>query len=237
MKTALLLNNTQLGPNHISVTSTSADTGDDDGSHFAKSASDGDEISQEDKPRARIFAEYLSQGYVIGDATIQRALELDSKHGVSSRFLNTLQQLDTKYHATDRAKTADESYGITDRANSLIAGLSSYFEKATNTPTGKKIVEFYENGAKQVQEVHAEARRLADLKKEDFGGSAVKAAGLERVFGEGKKEGESDAQTQGSGATSGAAGEGVGTMNPQIPGGNDVQPNIQPPNTGEKTGL
>lgn len=93
---------------------------------------DSDEITQEEKPRSRIFAEYLAHGYVVGDAALQRAIELDSKHGVSTRFVSTLQGLDTKYHATDRAKTADQSYGITQRAGTLWGGLNSYFEKAVS---------------------------------------------------------------------------------------------------------
>jgi hypothetical protein len=91
--------------------------------------------------------------------------------------------MDQKYHATDRAKATDQSYGLSIRANSLLSGISSYFEKASNTNTGKRIVKFYSEGSRQVQDIHAEARRLAELKKEAHGGSAVKAAGLERVFG------------------------------------------------------
>lgn len=91
---------------------------------------DADEITQEEKPRSRILAEYLAQGYVVGDAAIQRAIELDQKHGVTNRFVTTLQGLDAKYHAADRAKAADQSYKITEKATSLFGGLSSYFEKA-----------------------------------------------------------------------------------------------------------
>jgi hypothetical protein len=93
---------------------------------------DSDEITQEEKPRSRILAEYLAHGYVVGDAALQRAIELDSKHGVSNRFVTTLHSLDSKYHATDRAKTADQSYGITQRAQGIFGGLSSYFEKAVS---------------------------------------------------------------------------------------------------------
>jgi len=181
-KTALLLNNSQLGKNNITVTSSSGD--DDDGTHFNKNAErDSDEITQEEKPRSRILAEYLAHGYVVGDVALQRAIELDTKHGVSNRFVSTLQNLDKKYHATDKAKATDESYGITARASGLLLGLNSYFEKATNTPTGQRIVKFYTDGSRQVQDIHAEARRLADLKTEAAGGSAYKAAGLEKVFG------------------------------------------------------
>jgi hypothetical protein len=183
-KTALLLNNTQLGPNHITVISTAGSTADDETSHPAPRADrDSDEITQEEKPRSRILAEYLAHGYVVGDAALQRALELDQKHGVSDRFLTSLQNFDKKYHATDRAKTADQSYGISSRANSVLTGLGSYFEKASNTPTGQRIVQFYTEGQRQVQDIHAEARRLADIKKQGHGGNAYKAAGLDRVFG------------------------------------------------------
>lgn len=129
------------------------------------------------------MAEYLAHGYVVADAGLKSAITLDEKHGVSTRFLQTLQSLDEKYQATDRAKTADKSYGISERANHLWTGLGSYFEKASNTPTGKRIAKFYTDGSRQVSDIHSEARRLADLKKQEHGGSAYKAAGLDRVFG------------------------------------------------------
>lgn len=169
----------------------------DDASHYTPPHKEGerdiDEITQEEKPRSRILAEYLAAGYVIGDAALERALELDQKHGVSKRFFGTLQKLDEKYHAMDRAKTADSSYGISLKAHGILGSLSSYFEKAANTPTGKRIVHFYTESSKQVQDVHAEARRLAELKKQEHGGSAYKAAGLEKVFGKEKPKEEASA--------------------------------------------
>lgn len=124
------------------MTSASGNAPDDDVSVSTNKDRDSDEITQEEKPRARIIAEYLAHGYVVGDAAIQHAIALDQQHGVSTRFMNKLTTLDSKYHATDRAKTADQSYGITARASTLFTGLGSYFEKATNTPTGKKLVDF-----------------------------------------------------------------------------------------------
>ncbi|KAI0839716.1 hypothetical protein F5Y06DRAFT_264421 [Hypoxylon sp. FL0890] len=194
-KTAQLLNNTQLKGTQISVIPADGKT-DDGAPHTTNADRDTDEITQEEKPRSRILAEYLAHGYVIGDAALQRAIELDHKHGVIDRFKNTLINLDQKYHATERAKATDQSYGISNRANSIFSGISSYFEKATNSPTGKKLVKFYTEGQRQVQDIHAEARRLADLKKEEHGGSAYKASGLERVFG---KEKEQATQTVASG--------------------------------------
>ncbi|KAH8666523.1 hypothetical protein BX600DRAFT_435925 [Xylariales sp. PMI_506] len=186
-RTAQLLNNTQLGGSQISVTP--EDAGEDHGP-TTNADRDTDEITQEEKPRSRIVAEYLAHGYVLGDAALQRALDLDQKHGVTNKFLSTLQQFDTKYHATDRAKATDQSYGITKKATNIFNNFNSYFEKASNTPTGQKLVQFYTEGSRQVQDIHAEARRLAELKKEDHGGSAYKAAGLEKVFGK-EKEGAS----------------------------------------------
>lgn len=136
------MNNTQLGSTHITVESASGSSPTDAEHPTTNADRDTDEITQEEKPRARIVAEYLAHGYVVGDVAIQRAIELDHTHGVSTRFVNTLTGLDKKYHATDRAVTADQSYGISQRANTLWSGLNSYFEKATNTPTGKKLVDF-----------------------------------------------------------------------------------------------
>ncbi|KAI0483455.1 hypothetical protein F4859DRAFT_399675 [Xylaria cf. heliscus] len=203
-KTAQLLNNTMLGSSQIVVTP--ADGQPDDGTpHTANTDRDTDEITQEEKPRSRILAEYLAHGYVIGDAAIQRGIELDHKHGVTTRFMNTLTQLDQKFHATDRAKAADQSYGISNRATNLFSGLTSYFEKASNTPTGKKLVKFYTDGQRQVQDIHTEAQRLMELKKEEHGGSSYKASGLERVFGKEKeKPSASTPESSSSNTTSGA---------------------------------
>ncbi|KAK5661893.1 hypothetical protein OQA88_10002 [Cercophora sp. LCS_1] len=182
-KTALLLNHTKLGPTEITVTADEASSTPSPPPPTTNEDRDTDEITQEEKPRARILAEYLAHGYLVADTGLKRALALDEKHGVTQRFLGTLTALDQKVHATDRAKTADSTYGITNRANSLITGLGSYFEKATHTPTGKRIVDFYTKSQRQVADVHAEAKRLADLKKEEAGGSSYKAAGLDKVFG------------------------------------------------------
>merc|ERR1711964_786760 len=138
-KTALLLDNTQLGATQVQVSSATG-SNDDDGSHFTQNTErDSDEITQEEKPRARIAAEYTAHGYVLGD----QAIHLDTKHGVSNLFLSTLTNLDQKYHATDKAKSVDQSYGVTQKANNLLTGLTSYFEKAAGTPTGQKLVNFY----------------------------------------------------------------------------------------------
>lgn len=125
---------------------------------------DGHDIAQEDKPRSRIVAEYLAHGYTISDSAIQRAITLDNKHGISSRFTSALSNFDQKYKATDKAKNVDASYGVTNKAMQGWRGLNSYFEKALDTPTGHRVRAFYLQGDKQVRDIHNEARRLANLK-------------------------------------------------------------------------
>jgi RNA recognition motif-containing protein len=166
-KTALLLDNTQLGPAAVHVEA--AHTIDEiAGSHAAAAHEAKDEnqhdIEQEDKPRSRIVAEYLAHGYTISDQAIQKAIALDQKHGFSNRFTSALATFDDKTKATDRAKGLDEKYKITDQATSHWRGLTSYFEKALDNPTGQKVRDFYLQTDKQVRDIHSEARRLADLK-------------------------------------------------------------------------
>ena len=110
--TAQLLNNTQLGGAQIAVTPADGGAADQDHSAGATGATtnasrDTDEITQEEKPRSRILAEYLAHGYVVADAALQRAIELDHSHGVTERFRKTLTTLDAKYHATDKARATD----------------------------------------------------------------------------------------------------------------------------------
>ncbi|KAK2741569.1 hypothetical protein FQN57_005552 [Myotisia sp. PD_48] len=169
-RTALLLDQTQLGPSSVHVLS--AQSLDDIAGDKAASASEAKDehshgLEQEDKPRSRIVAEYLAQGYAISDQAIEKAINLDKSHGISSRFTAALQNFDNKYHATDKAKELDNNYQITAKATSGWRGLSSYFEKALDTPTGRKIRDFYLQGDKQVKDIHAEARHLADLKRDN----------------------------------------------------------------------
>lgn len=122
-------------------------------------------IAQEDKPRSRIVAEYLAHGYVVSDNAIEKAIALDQKHGVSNRFTSVLTNFDKKYNATERARGIDDSYKISTKAATGWRGLSSYFEKALGHPSGQKLRDFYVQTDKQVRDIHAEARRLADLKQ------------------------------------------------------------------------
>lgn len=163
-KTALLLDNTQLGPSQVHVTSAKS-IDELAGDKSATEDTSKEDLEQEDKPRSRIIAEYLAHGYAISDKAIERALTLDQQHGISTRFQNALKSFDEKFKATDKAQAVDAKYGVSDKAVAGWRGMNSYFEKALGTPTGQKLRKFYETGNKQVVDVHNEARHLADLKK------------------------------------------------------------------------
>jgi len=185
-KTALLLDQTQLGPSKISVSS-AASIEDLAAGHVASHAdepnfgADTDPIerlnNQDSKPRTTILAEMLAHGYTIGDAALQKAIEVDKSAGLTSRFYNLLNAIDAKLHATDRAKATDQTYHISDKAAGLTHAatqtFSRYFEKFAGTPTGHKIREFYTESEKQVLDVHKEAKRLAELRKQEAEKNAV----------------------------------------------------------------
>lgn len=168
-KTALLLDNTQLGKSQVNVSTASTidQVATQAGAAVAGAAQTVDDhLSQEDKPRSRIVAEYLAHGYTLSDNVIQKAINLDSKHGFSNRFTSALSNFDQKYKVTDKSKEMDNKYKVSDKAWGAWGGLNSYFEKALGTPTGQKVRDFYVQGEKQVLDVHTEARRLADMKKD-----------------------------------------------------------------------
>ncbi|KAI9659937.1 MAG: hypothetical protein M1821_001289 [Bathelium mastoideum] len=165
-KTALLLDNTKLGPAQVHVSS-AASLEDIAGSNTAGSAEeskDGHDVEQEDKPRSRILAEYLAHGYVVSDKAIERAIALDRQHGISNRFTKALQDFDQRTKATQTAQAMDAKYGVSGRADAAWRGMTSYFDKALGTPTGQRLRQFYEQGNKNVMDVHNEARHLANLK-------------------------------------------------------------------------
>lgn len=76
----------------------------------------------------------------------------------------------------------DTKLGVSDKLAAGWRGLSSYFDKAVETPTGQKLRQFYDTGNKTVLDVHNEARHLADLKKQS-GSPSPEQAGVEQIPG------------------------------------------------------
>lgn len=69
----------------------------------------------------------------------------------------------------------DDKYGVSKSATQAWNSLGSYFDNGINTPTGQKLRQFYDQGSKQVIDVHNEARHLANLKSGRTGAAAPAA--------------------------------------------------------------
>ncbi|WRT64055.1 uncharacterized protein IL334_000983 [Kwoniella shivajii] len=191
MRTSLMLNGGTLDGAHLEVTSASdaepktasilptGATG-----STAIGATDGHPIGQEDKPRAAIVAEYLAHGYALGDNIVQKAIDIDNKQGISSRFLSFFNSLDS----TVGSKVVGENKTVTGKINETAAAgvakarevdqhrgftarFHDYYAKVFGTPIGQKVVQFYTTTQKQVLDVHEEAKRIADEKKRSSGTS------------------------------------------------------------------
>ena len=98
-------------------------------------------IEQTDKPRTAIAAEYLARGYTLSDSILQRAIELDTQKGISTRFLSYIQGLDTTLgqkalgpdqkistmmgtklaQAQEQARSIDQQRGISTKAGDVRA--------------------------------------------------------------------------------------------------------------------
>ncbi|KZT12143.1 uncharacterized protein LAESUDRAFT_720113 [Laetiporus sulphureus 93-53] len=172
-KTALMLNGGSLDGATLTVTSEKEHPDEVPGTQHEGA------YEQSDKPRAAIAAEYLAKGYQLHDAILQRAIELDNKHGISSRFLNYIQSLDkqlgekalgpdktisgrvqeTLASATQQARAIDEQKGYSKQA-------SDYYARAIASPFGQKVMQFYTTTSKQVYDIREEAKRIAEAQKQ-----------------------------------------------------------------------
>jgi len=170
-QTALMLNGGTLDGANLSVTSEVEHKGEEAGDESTP-------IDQADKPRAGIAAEYIATGYTLSDQVLQRAIEMDNKHGISKRFLNYFHTLDkatgtraigpdrtisgkvqeTLSQATAQARSVDEQKGYTKVAH-------EYYSKAIASPFGGQVLSFYTSTSKQIRDIHAEARRIVDQRK------------------------------------------------------------------------
>jgi hypothetical protein len=132
-------------------------------------SSESGDIEQEHKPKSAIFAEYLAQGYVLGDHLISKAVDYDKKNGYSEKFNKFLADLDAKYKIQEKSKEIDAKIDETqkelDSKYKISESLNKYFAKAQKTELGGKIIDFYTKSVNDAREVHEEAKRLAELKK------------------------------------------------------------------------
>lgn len=137
-----------------------------------------DDILQEEKPKLAILAQLLALGYLVSDDLIRRAVKFDNEKGYTSKFKSFLTDLDQKYVGSQEPGTTANK-GL-NKAQSKFASLQQsfqglsyqqklqhYFDKASNHPFGIKVHDFYKLLSKEVQDVHAEAKRLYELKRAD----------------------------------------------------------------------
>lgn len=135
-----------------------------------------DDVSQEDKPKYAIMAQLLASGYTLSDKLIQRSIDFDKSHGVSSNFKAFLTRLDQKYiHSQDadsptakglsKAQTTWNDWYERFQKSPYFARLNYYFDMAANNPYGVKIHDFYRNLVTEVDDVHREAQRLVEMRQ------------------------------------------------------------------------
>jgi len=114
----------------------------------------------------------------LSDSILEKAIEIDTKQGISKRFLNYFHSLDktvgeralgpdqtitaklqtTVGSATQQARSMDQEKGISKTAN-------DYYQTAIASSFGQKVKAFYTDTSKQVRDIHEEARRIADQNK------------------------------------------------------------------------
>lgn len=136
-----------------------------------------DDITQEEKPKSVILAQLLAQGYQLSDTLIEKSIKFDQDKGVTTKFKSFIENLDSKYlHTQQPNSTANKNINlISNKFNSLTSSfqksayqqkLNHYYDRAAKHPYGVKIHDFYKTLAKDANEVHLEAKRLNELKKE-----------------------------------------------------------------------
>ncbi|KAI8079025.1 uncharacterized protein B0P05DRAFT_542096 [Gilbertella persicaria] len=163
-KTAALLSNALLDDSHIVATPyfdvPSAET-------HERTVEGEQQETQETKPKSRIAAEILANGYMLQDHVVAKGLEYDNKYNVSSRltgFLNTLQsnvkQFDEKYRIWDKAVNIDQKYKIGEKVQNAAQTAQSKAQAALQTPTGQKVHDLAQQTLAQVAAVHYEAKRI-----------------------------------------------------------------------------
>lgn len=127
----------------------------------------GDNNEQESKPKSRIAAEILANGYILQDQVVAKGLEYDNKYNVSSRltgFLSTLQnnvkQIDAKYRIWDKVENIDQKYKIQEKVQNAAQNAQTRAQAALQTPTGQKVQDFAQQTLTQIAAVHYEAKKI-----------------------------------------------------------------------------
>lgn len=159
--TATLLSNALIDDCHIVAT------------HYFKadeikeSSSDSEESKQESKPKSRIVAEILANGYLLQDQVVAKGLEYDSKYHVSillggyiSALTLNMKQMDEKYRIWDKAVGIDHRFKLQEKVQTAAQTANA----ALQSPTGQKVHDFASQAFAQIAAVHYEAKKIQSEK-------------------------------------------------------------------------
>ncbi|KAI7858407.1 hypothetical protein BDC45DRAFT_498277 [Circinella umbellata] len=161
-KTATLLSNALIDDCHITAapyfsSATPVGEGEEAGHTSEKEA---EETSQEAKPKSRIAAEILANGYMLQDQIVAKGLEYDGKYGLSTRitgYLGMLQtnvrSIDDKYRIWDKAVELDQKYKIQEKVTNAA-------QTALQSQPGQKARGIAEQTFAQIAAVHMEATKI-----------------------------------------------------------------------------
>ncbi|EMG47942.1 vip1 Protein vip1 [Candida maltosa Xu316] len=131
-----------------------------------------DDVDQEEKPKYAILAQLLADGYVVSDQIIAKGIEFDKKNGVSAKFNEFITNLDKKYvHSQDPNSTVNQQLQKAQASyekSGIDQKLKKYFSDAVSSPWGVKIHDYYKSFSKDVNDVHQEAVRLANIKRKEL---------------------------------------------------------------------
>ncbi|KAI8073007.1 hypothetical protein BC940DRAFT_290326 [Gongronella butleri] len=123
--------------------------------------------AQEAKPKSRIAAEILANGYLLQDQIVAKGLEYDNKYNVSGRLTgylsylqNNVKQLDDKYRIWDKAMEIDQKYKIQEKVQNAATTAQTKAQEALQTPTGQKVFDLGNQTFNQIAAVHYEAKKI-----------------------------------------------------------------------------
>lgn len=158
--TAAMLDETELDGVPLSVTRADSTPGSSSPKSPPAYGSES-EVPQEHKPRRRILAEMLAQGYHITDQVIAKVLAVDKQRGFSTQLDKFLKDLENRIKPREQVQDIDSKYKISSQisnlANSWKTYLTPYVESASKSPTGTRLRDFYNSTIDSATQVHNEA--------------------------------------------------------------------------------
>ncbi|KAI8070140.1 hypothetical protein BDF21DRAFT_366686 [Thamnidium elegans] len=162
-KTATLLSNALIDDCHIVATPYFESTT----SEEKENVEDNSTSSQESKPKSRIAAEILANGYILQDQVVAKGLEYDAKYSFSSRltgYFTTLtsnvKSIDEKYRIWDKAVEIDNKFKIQEKVQNAAVTAQSTATAALQSPTGQKVERIASQTFAQIAAVHFEAKQI-----------------------------------------------------------------------------